>query len=55
MIAPRIAGILTAWKVNLGNASRAPWSWSLNWSAPPAGGHQLLRKQQLFDMAGALA
>ena len=30
-----IPGILTAWKVNLGNAAR--WSSSLSLSAPPAG------------------
>jgi len=45
LIVPTIVpGILTAWKVNLGNAPRASWWWP-NWSAPPAASaNQLLRQ-----------
>src|SRR4030088_3849904 len=55
MIAPAILpDILTAWKVNLGNASRVVVVAEL---VGATGGvrYQLLQQQQLFDMAGALA
>ena len=47
-------GILTAWKVNLGNASRVVVVAELV-GATGGVGYQLLQTQQLFDMAGALA
>jgi len=54
MIAPAILpDILTAWKVNLGNASRVVVVAELV-GATGGVGYQLLQ-QQLFDMAGALA
>ena len=46
--------ILTAWKVNLGNASRVVVVAELV-GATGGVGYQLLQQQQLFDMAGALA
>src|SRR6476659_7331520 len=55
MIAPAILpDILTAWKVNLGNASRVVVVAELV-GATGGVGYQLLLQQQLFDMAGALA
>jgi NitT/TauT family transport system permease protein len=49
-----VPGILTAWKVNLGNASRVVVVAELV-GATGGVGYELLRQQQLFDMAGALA
>jgi ABC-type nitrate/sulfonate/bicarbonate transport system permease component len=49
-----IPGILTAWKVNLGNAARVVVVAELV-GATGGVGYQLLRQQQLFDMAGAMA
>lgn len=49
-----VPGILTAWKVNLGNASRVVVVAELV-GATGGVGYQLLRQQQLFDMAGAIA
>ena len=49
-----IPGMLTAWKVNLGNASRVVVVAELV-GATGGIGYQLLMQQQLFDMAGALA
>jgi ABC-type nitrate/sulfonate/bicarbonate transport system permease component len=49
-----IPGILTAWRVNLGNASRVVVVAELV-GATGGVGYELLRQQQLFDMAGALA
>lgn len=46
--------LLTAWKVNLGNASRVVVVAELVGSSGGVG-YQLLQQQQLFDMAGALA
>ena len=55
MIAPAITtDILTAWKVDLGNASRVVVVAELV-GATGGVGYQLLQQQQLFDMAGALA
>jgi ABC-type nitrate/sulfonate/bicarbonate transport system permease component len=55
LIVPTIVpGILTAWKVNLGNAARVVVVAELV-GATGGVGYQLLRQQQLFDMAGALA
>ena len=55
MILPSILPeILTAWKVNLGNASRVVVVAELV-GATGGVGYQLLQQQQLFDMAGALA
>src|SRR5499427_9757400 len=55
LIVPTIVpGILSAWKVNLGNAARAVVVAELV-GATGGVGYQLLRQQQLFDMAGALA
>ena len=52
MIAPAILpDILTAWKVNLGNASRVVVVAELV-GATGGVGYQLLQQQQLFDMAG---
>jgi ABC-type nitrate/sulfonate/bicarbonate transport system permease component len=47
-------GILTAWKVNLGNAARVVVVAELV-GATGGVGYELLRQQQLFDMAGAMA
>ena len=49
-----VPGILTAWKVNLGNASRVVVVAELV-GATGGVGYQLLQMQQLFDLAGALA
>ncbi len=46
--------ILTAWKVNIGNASRVVVVAELV-GATDGIGYQLMQQQQLFDMAGALA
>jgi ABC-type nitrate/sulfonate/bicarbonate transport system permease component len=55
LIVPTIVpGILTAWKVNLGNAARGVVVAELV-GATGGVGYQLLRQQQLFDMAGAMA
>ena len=49
-----LPGILTAWKINLGNAARVVVVAELV-GATGGVGYELLRQQQLFDMAGALA
>jgi len=49
-----VPGILTAWKVNLGNAARVVVVAELV-GATGGVGYELLRQQQLFDMAGAIA
>jgi NitT/TauT family transport system permease protein len=49
-----VPGIFTAWKVNLGNAARVVVVAELV-GATGGVGYQLLRQQQLFDMAGAIA
>jgi ABC-type nitrate/sulfonate/bicarbonate transport system permease component len=55
LIVPTIMpGILTAWKVNLGNAARVVVVAELV-GATGGVGYELLRQQQLFDMAGAMA
>lgn len=55
MILPAVLPeILTAWKVNLGNASRVVVVAELV-GATGGVGYQLLQQQQLFDMVGALA
>jgi NitT/TauT family transport system permease protein len=55
MIIPAILpDILTAWKVNLGNASRVVVVAELV-GATGGVGYELLQQQQMFDMAGALA
>ncbi len=55
LILPTIVpGMLTAWKVNLGNAARVVVVAELV-GATGGIGYQLLQQQQLFDMAGALA
>jgi len=55
LILPTIVpGILTAWKVNLGNAARVVVVAELV-GATGGVGYELLRQQQLFDMAGAIA
>ena len=55
MIVPTILpDILTAWKVNLGNASRVVVVAELV-GATGGVGYELLQQQQLFDMAGAIA
>src|SRR3954451_21263290 len=55
LIVPTIVpGILTAWKINLGNAGRVVVVAELV-GATGGVGYELLRQQQLFDMAGALA
>jgi ABC-type nitrate/sulfonate/bicarbonate transport system permease component len=55
MIIPAVLpDILTAWKVNLGNASRVVVVAELV-GATGGVGYQLLQQQQVFDMAGALA
>lgn len=55
MIVPAILpDIFTAWKVNLGNASRVVVVAELV-GATGGVGYELLQQQQLFDMAGALA
>ena len=55
LIVPTILpGILTAWKINLGNSARVVVVAELV-GATGGVGYELLRQQQLFDMAGALA
>lgn len=55
LIVPAILpDILTAWKVNLGNASRVVVVAELV-GATGGVGYELLQQQQVFDMAGALA
>jgi NitT/TauT family transport system permease protein len=55
MIVPAILpDVLTAWKVNLGNASRVVVVAELV-GASGGVGYELLQQQQVFDMAGALA
>jgi ABC-type nitrate/sulfonate/bicarbonate transport system permease component len=55
MILPSILPeILTAWKVNLGNASRVVVVAELV-GATGGVGYELLQQQQVFDMAGAMA
>jgi NitT/TauT family transport system permease protein len=55
LIVPTIVpGILTAWKINLGNAARVVVVAELV-GATGGVGYELLRQQQLFDMSGALA
>ena len=55
LIVPTVVpGILTAWKVNLGNAARVVVVAELV-GATGGVGYELLRQQQLFDMAGAMA
>jgi ABC-type nitrate/sulfonate/bicarbonate transport system permease component len=49
-----LPSILTAWKVNLGNASRVVVVAELV-GATGGVGYELLQQQQLFDMAGAIA
>jgi NitT/TauT family transport system permease protein len=49
-----LPGILTAWKVNLGNAARVVVVAELV-GATGGVGYELLEQQQLFDMAGAIA
>jgi ABC-type nitrate/sulfonate/bicarbonate transport system permease component len=49
-----LPGILTAWKVNLGNASRVVVVAELVGSTGGVG-DELMRQQQTFDMAGAIA
>jgi ABC-type nitrate/sulfonate/bicarbonate transport system permease component len=49
-----LPGILTAWKVNLGNVSRVVVVAELV-GATIGIGYELLQRQQLFDMAGAIA
>ncbi len=46
--------ILTAWKINLGNASRVIVLAELV-GATSGVGYELMQQQQLFDMAGAIA
>jgi NitT/TauT family transport system permease protein len=55
LIIPSIlSDMLTAWKVNLGNASRVVVVAELV-GATGGIGYELLQQQQVFDMAGALA
>ncbi len=55
LILPSILpGILTAWKVNLGNVARVVVVAELV-GATVGVGYELLQRQQLFDMAGAIA
>lgn len=55
LIIPSIVpGILTAWKVNLGNVARVVVVAELV-GATIGVGYELLQRQQLFDMAGAIA
>jgi len=49
-----LPGILTAWKVNLGNAARVVVVAELV-GATGGVGYELLEQQQIFDMAGAIA
>lgn len=55
MVVPSVMpDILTAWKVNLGNASRVVVVAELV-GATGGIGYELMQQQQLFDMAGAMA
>ncbi len=55
MILPSVLPeVITAWKVNLGNASRVVVVAELV-GATGGVGYQLMQQQQVFDMAGALA
>lgn len=55
LVAPALVpGVLTAWKVNLGNASRVVVVAELV-GATSGVGYQLLQSQQLFDMAAAIS
>lgn len=55
LIIPSILpGIITAWKVNLGNVARVVVVAELV-GATVGVGYELLQRQQLFDMAGAIA
>jgi len=55
LVGPSILpGILTAWKVNLGNVARVVVVAELV-GASVGVGYELLQRQQLFDMAGAIA
>jgi NitT/TauT family transport system permease protein len=55
LIVPSILpGILTAWKINLGNVARVVVVAELV-GASVGVGYELLQRQQLFDMAGAIA
>ncbi|MDE2229469.1 MAG: ABC transporter permease subunit [Alphaproteobacteria bacterium] len=55
LIVPTVLpGILTAWKVNLGNAARVVVVAELV-GATGGIGYALLQQQQIFDMAGAIA
>ena len=55
LIVPTIVpGIITAFKVNLGDRRASSWSAELV-GATGGVGYQLLLQQQLFDMAGAIA
>jgi NitT/TauT family transport system permease protein len=49
-----LPGILTAWKINLGNVARVVVVAELV-GASIGVGYELLQRQQLFDMAGAIA
>ncbi|HXP29499.1 MAG TPA: ABC transporter permease subunit [Stellaceae bacterium] len=49
-----LPGVLTAWKVNLGNAARVVVVAELV-GATGGIGYALLQQQQIFDMAGAIA
>jgi NitT/TauT family transport system permease protein len=49
-----LPGLLTAWKVNLGNAARVVVVAELV-GATGGVGYELLQQQQIFDMAGAVA
>jgi len=49
-----LPGVLTAWKVNLGNAARVVVVAELV-GATGGVGYELLQQQQLFDMGGAVA
>jgi NitT/TauT family transport system permease protein len=49
-----LPGIITAWKVNLGNVARVVVVAELV-GATVGVGYELLQRQQLFDMAGAIA
>lgn len=49
-----LPGIITAWKVNLGNVARVVVVAELV-GATMGVGYELLQRQQLFDMAGAMA
>ena len=49
-----LPGIITAWKVNLGNVARVVVVAELV-GATVGVGYELLQRQQMFDMAGAIA